>query len=149
MLRLLHQIILSSYSINTTRLTIGTLLSSSVHLWDIVTRSPVSLFTVRIVPSRALKLAVVFFWVTSMDLATTMDNPSVLVNLNLMLPFTLVWPIDLGSWTKLCPDLFPGGKEPVTAYLRDSIIVVLPATILNVFYTFMNTHDMCEITKRK
>ena len=55
-----------------------------------------------------------------------MDDPSVLVNLNLMLALTLLCPIDLGSWTKLWPDLMPGGKEPVTAYLRDSIIVVLP-----------------------
>lgn len=49
-----------------------------------------------------------------------------LLNLNLMLALTLVWPMDRGSWTKLWPDLLPGGNEPVTAYLRDSIIVVLP-----------------------
>lgn len=66
------------------------LLSSSVHLWDSVTRSPVSLFTVRIVPSNALKLAEVFFCDTSIDRATTMEEPSVLVNLNLMLAFTLL-----------------------------------------------------------
>lgn len=76
-------------------------LSSSVHLCDMVTRSPVSLSTVRTVPSRALKLAVVFFWVTSMLLATTMDDPSVLVNLNLILALTLLCPMDLGSCTKL------------------------------------------------
>jgi hypothetical protein len=45
---------------------------------------------VRIVPSNALKLAEVFFCDTSIDRATTMEEPSVLVNLNLMLAFTLL-----------------------------------------------------------
>ena len=105
---------------------VGILLSSSVHLCDNVTRSPVSRFTVRIVPSNALKLAVVFFCETSIDRATTMDEPSVFVKRNLILALTLACPMERGSCTKLCPDLIPGGKEPVTAYLRDSIIVVLP-----------------------
>lgn len=34
--------------------------------------------------------------------------------------------MDLGSWTKDWPDLLPGGKEPVTEYFRDSMMVVLP-----------------------
>lgn len=58
-----------------------------------------------------------------------MDDPSVLVKRNLILALTLLCPIERGSCTKLCPDLIPGGNEPVTAYLRDSIIVVLPELI--------------------
>ena len=107
----------------------GMFLSSSVHLWDMVTRSPVSRLTVRRVPSRALKDAVVFFCVTSILRATTMEEPSVLLKRSLMLPLTLVVPRDLGSWMKLCPALTPGGKDPVTAYLRDSMMVVLPASL--------------------
>ena len=53
------------------------------------------------------------------------------VKRNLILALTLACPMERGSCTKLCPDLIPGGKEPVTAYLRDSIIVVLPENIIN------------------
>lgn len=35
-------------------------------------------------------------------------------------------PMDLGSCTKDWPDLFPGGREPVTEYFRASMMVVLP-----------------------
>ncbi len=40
--------------------------------------------------------------------------------------FTTDCPMDLGSWTKDWPDLFPGGREPVTEYFSASIMVVLP-----------------------
>ncbi len=73
------------------------LLSSSVHLWERVTRSPVSLLTVRMVPSNALKEAVVFFWDTSMERTTTMEEPSVLLKRSLMLALTLLWPMERGS----------------------------------------------------
>lgn len=49
-----------------------------------------------------------------------------LLKRSLMLAFTLLWPTALGSWTKDCPDLLPGGRDPVTAYFKDSIIVVFP-----------------------
>ena len=82
--------------------------------------------TVRMVPSRALKLALVFFCVTSMLRAMTMLVPFMPVIRSLMLALLEVCPMDLGSWTKDCPDLLPGGREPVTAYFRDSIMVVFP-----------------------
>ena len=78
------------------------------------------------VPSRALKLALVFFCVTSMLRAMTMLVPFMPVIRSLMLALLEVCPMDLGSWTKDCPDLLPGGREPVTAYFRDSIMVVFP-----------------------
>lgn len=38
--------------------------------------------------------------------------------------------MDLGSWTKDWPDLFPGGREPVTEYFSASIMVVLPHPLM-------------------
>lgn len=41
------------------------------------------------------------FWKRSLTAALTWDVPT-----------------DLGSWTKAWPDLLPGGRAPVTEYLR-------------------------------
>jgi len=56
-------------------------------LWESETFSPVE-DVERRTPSRALKVIVVFFCVTSMDLITTMVFPALLVKRSLMFAFT-------------------------------------------------------------
>ena len=74
----------------------GICLSNSEHLWERDTFSPVEEVERR-TPSRALKVRVVFFCVTSMDLITTIVRPALLVNLSLMLALTEDWLMERGS----------------------------------------------------
>jgi len=43
-----------------------------------------------------------------------------------MFALTLLWLQLRGSCTNACPFLIPGGMDPVTTYLSDSMMVVLP-----------------------
>ena len=77
-------------------------------------------------PSRALNDKLDLFCFTSILRTTTMGEPALLVKRSLMLALQVGRPMPLGSCTKAWPDLFPGGRLPVTEYLRASMIVVFP-----------------------
>lgn len=126
--------------------------SNSPHLCDKATRFPLP-SVVRKTPSSCLNVKDAFFCVTSIERTTTMDEPARLVNRNLILPLTLLRPTLFGSWTNDCPLLMPGGKFPVTANLRVSMIVVFPQPLapinkLIVMIEKIITRNACSLGSR-
>jgi hypothetical protein len=55
-----------------------------------------------------------------------MSVPALFLKASLMHAFTSVCPEIFGSWMKAWPLLEFGGRSPVVAYLRHSMVVVFP-----------------------
>jgi hypothetical protein len=81
---------------------------------------------VLITPSRALNSILVFLFVSWTDRVTTDVLPALFMNRNFTLAFTSVASVIVGSFTKLWPFEHVGGRAPVQAYFKDSMMLVFP-----------------------